>query len=148
MSECVYCGCEVNDHSSSCPTLRGYPYKTIPLQKDQFVGDFEQHVTPVFDDGYDTVRRILEDAVRQTSQGKGKRRHHVDGEKFEEQQICEMARRLSGHVAGGPLYQAVKKIYESGRLNPVLAKKELLGAINYIVAAVKIIEEKIPFKEE
>lgn len=44
---------------------------------------------------------------------------------------------------GYPLGQAVKKIYESQRLptkQPAIA--ELLGAINYIAAAVIVLEEK------
>lgn len=87
---------------------------------------------------YADLWRVLEAAYSQAADGKGRERH-ADGEPFEQQQICEMARRLS---VDGPLYQAVKKIYETKKLPPKQAIFELLGAINYIAAAVIVLEEK------
>lgn len=94
-----------------------------------------------FRDEYDILRIILGEAVDQAASGKGKERHAVDGEYFEEQQICEIGRRLSGNPAAGPLFQAVKKIYESGRLKGEAQSYELLGAINYIASAVILLRE-------
>jgi len=88
---------------------------------------------------YESLKGVLDAALTQASQGKGKARHAVDGEAFEDQQICEITRRLSGHPAGGALFQAVKKIYESGRLDQAAAEAELLGAINYISAAIIVL---------
>jgi hypothetical protein len=61
---------------------------------------------------YVVLMDVLQEALNQASEGKGKERHAKEGEAFEDQPICEIARRLDG----GPLYQAVKKIYESKRL--------------------------------
>ena len=57
-----------------------------------------------------------------------------------------MDRRLHGN-ADGPRYQAVKKIYESARMDPDRAIKELLGAINYTAAAIILLKEKLQAEE-
>ena len=90
----------------------------------------------IINDDYSLLDVVLSDARNQAASGKGKERHAVDGEPFERQQICEIGRRLRGNVAAGPLFQAVKKVYESGRLEGEAGVAELLGAINYISAAV------------
>ena len=73
---------------------------------------------------------------------KGAERHRDDiNEPLEAQPIMEISRRLRYNVAGAPLFQAVKKIYESGKLDRSAAKNELLDAIVYIVAAIKLLEE-------
>lgn len=90
---------------------------------------------------YASLIDVLRDALDQASNGKGKERHAVAGEPFEDQQICEISRRLKGGVAGGPLFQAVKKIYESQRLGGEAGVRELLGAINYIGAAIIVMRE-------
>ena len=87
---------------------------------------------------YYSLLEVFEEAYKQASEGKGKDRHASEGEAFEDQPICEMARRL-GH--GGPLYQAVKKIYESQGLEGERGVSELLGAINYIAAAIIVRRE-------
>jgi len=94
-------------------------------------------------DNYDYffLKQIYENAVAQAQSGKGKERHATEGEAFERQQICEIARRLGDN--SGPLYQAVKKIYESKRLNPRHAIHELLGALNYVATAVLLLEEQV-----
>ena len=89
---------------------------------------------------YDSLEKVLAEALHQASMGKGAARHAKEGEPFEKQPICEMARRLG---VGGPLYQAVKKIYESERLQGERGIAELLGAINYIAAAIIVWREKI-----
>ena len=82
---------------------------------------------------YATLENVLTMALDQAANGKGKERHAEDGEPFEKQQICEITRRV-GH--GFPLGQAVKKIQESPRLDGEHRINELLGAINYIAAAI------------
>ncbi|OPY16254.1 MAG: hypothetical protein A4E69_00274 [Syntrophus sp. PtaB.Bin138] len=86
---------------------------------------------------YQSLQNVLEDAYRQASQGKGAERH-AKGEPFEEQKICEITRRLIGSPIQSLLYQAVKKIYETTRTDPI---PELLGAINYIAAGIIILRE-------
>ena len=88
---------------------------------------------------YQSLSGVLDEALLQASEGKGKERHATEGEAFEAQPICEMARRLG---VGGPLYQATKKIYESQRLPGERGVAELLGAINFIAAAVIVRREK------
>jgi hypothetical protein len=88
---------------------------------------------------YQSLSSVLDDALSQAQDGKGKERHASEGEAFENQPICEMARRLG---VGGPLYQATKKIYESQRLQGEAGVRELLGAINYIAAAIIVRREQ------
>ena len=87
-------------------------------------------------DNYAALRGVLDKAFEQAAVGKGRERHADDGEPFEKQQIVEIGKRLAGTPAAGPLFQAVKKIYESGRLDDERAVHELYGAINYIAAAI------------
>lgn len=88
---------------------------------------------------YTALKDILDRALAQASTGKGKERHASEGEQFTTQPICEISRRLG---RGGPLFQAVKKIYESKGLPGPQAVQELLGAIVYTAAAIIIIEEQ------
>ena len=89
---------------------------------------------------YDALSEVLDAAYYQAAQGKGKERHAKEDEPFDKQIICEVTRRLG---AGYPLGQAVKKIYESQRLGGERGIAELLGAINYISAAVIVMKENI-----
>ena len=83
---------------------------------------------------YDSLYKVLLAAYNQAANGKGKERHQLnDEEPFENQKICEIARRLSIDYNLG---QAVKKIYESKRLADDRDIAELYGAINYIAAAI------------
>jgi hypothetical protein len=88
---------------------------------------------------YNKLERVLTRAKGQASDGKGKERHASDGEKYEKQIACEVTRRVG---LGYPLGQAMKKIVESQRLSTSAGVAELLGAINYIAAAVIVMEEK------
>ena len=88
---------------------------------------------------YKPLLNVLIEAFQQASIGKGSIRHASVSEPFTSQPICEMARRLG---VGGPLYQATKKIYESQRLPGEAGIAELLGAINYIAAAIIVRREK------
>ena len=89
---------------------------------------------------YDSLYKVLLSAYNQASNGKGKERHQLnDDEPFENQKICEIARRLSIDYNLG---QAVKKIYESKRLTDERDIAELYGAINYIAAAIIVKQEE------
>ena len=88
---------------------------------------------------YDSLYKVLLSAYNQASNGKGKERHQLNNdEPFENQKICEIARRLSIDYNLG---QAVKKIYESKRLTDERDIAELYGAINYIAAAIIVKQE-------
>jgi hypothetical protein len=89
---------------------------------------------------YEGLFRVLCAAFEQASDGKGKDRHCIGNEFFEDQVAVEGARRFS---IGGPLFQAWKKIDEAGRMEPTPAIHELYGAINYCAAAIIVLEEQI-----
>ena len=77
------------------------------------------------DHPYFPLAQVFEAAFNQASAGKGNERHaYSSDENYRNQLICEMDRRLHGN-ADGPRYQAVKKIYESARMDPDRAIKEL-----------------------
>lgn len=88
---------------------------------------------------YAKLQDVLRRAFEQASTGKGKERHAGSNEPFERQVICEVTRRLG---EGYPLGQSVKKVYESQRLKGQRGVAELLGAINYIAAAIITMEEQ------
>lgn len=94
-------------------------------------------------DDYATLRAILDDAYAQAASGKGKERHAND-RPFLQQPICEIGRML-GSVCDGELYQAIKKAQEASNMlargENKRAEAELLGAINYLAAAVILIRE-------
>ena len=87
---------------------------------------------------YVSLGLVMQSAMEQASKGKGRERHASEGEAYEDQIICEVARRVG---LGYPLGQAVKKIYESQRIGGERGVAELLGAINYIAAAVIVMRE-------
>ena len=97
---------------------------------------------------YQPLRDVLDRAFEQASSGKGKERHATN-EPFEKQLICEISRRL--HSFDGNIFQATKKMIESKRLFQMKEKdravNEILGAINYMAAAIILIEENFD-KEE
>ena len=91
------------------------------------------------DDGpYTSLRRGLDLAFQQAASGKGQERHAKAGEPFERQKICEIARRVG---LAFPIGQAVKKSEESLRVGGEWGIRENLGAINYLAAAVIVMEE-------
>lgn len=103
--------------------------------------DNESVAIPRVKDNYIVLKRILAMAESQASRGKGIERHGSD-DPFESQSSMVIARLLKGHTAGGPLFQSMKKIVESGRLDKTAAIKELRGAIIYAAMAIKILEEE------
>lgn len=87
--------------------------------------------------GYEPLAAVLDEALAQAQSGKGKERH-ASGEPFLGQPIISICEELgSGQFAIG---QAAKKSRESLRLPPDRARRELLGAINYLAAAVLVID--------
>jgi hypothetical protein len=91
--------------------------------------------------GYEKLAEVLQEALDQAQSGKGKERH-ANNEPFEEQQICQGARK---HGLGAMSYQVEKKINEARRLfdlfGPEEAKPDILGAINYAAAMLIVINE-------
>lgn len=90
--------------------------------------------------GYESLVDVLSRALEHASVGKGQQRHAHKDEAFEDQKICQINRWLRGPE--GALFQAVKKTLEAKRLEGKAAVHELLGAINYLAAAVIVIEGK------
>ena len=86
-------------------------------------------------EGYESLGLALGEAVAQASRGKGAERHGESGEKFSDQLIMSIPKRLGPGGECFCLGQALKKICESRRLPPDRARAELLGAVNYIAAA-------------
>jgi len=82
---------------------------------------------------YTKLSEVFDEAFEQASAGKGKERHASEGVPFEEQPIGTITNYVG---LGFPLGQAIKKITESQRLSPDMARAELLGAINYIALAI------------
>lgn len=103
------------------------------------VMDMEEFIEWLNDDKYDSLRDVLARAYIQAASGKGKERH-ANGDNFEDQPIITISKLLNSN--DGPLFQAMKKIQESKRLERDRAINELLGAINYIAAAIIYLEQE------
>lgn len=86
-------------------------------------------------EGYEALGLALGEAVAQASRGKGAERHAESGEKFSDQLIMSIPKRLGEGGECFCLGQALKKICESRRLPPDRARAEILGAVNYLAAA-------------
>lgn len=80
---------------------------------------------------------VLQKALYQAQDGKGAERHG-NGLSFLEQPALTITRAVG---LGFPLGQAMKKIQESQRMDTDAAKRELLGAINYLAAAILFLDE-------
>lgn len=87
--------------------------------------------------GYETLRQVLDVALAQASVGKGVQRHGYSGKHFEDQQIVAFGKSVKSIVYN--VGQANKKASEAIGLEPKPAIRELLGAINYLAAAVLIL---------
>lgn len=110
----------------------------IKITNDPETGtlDYREYQPPPA--GYEGLWWVLDDALRQAYEGKGKERH-ADDKPFKEQIACRNARTFG---IGAPLGQAVKKCEETMRLPNVEAQiRELLGAINYIAVAIITLKE-------
>ena len=91
--------------------------------------------------GYDSLFMVLCKALHQAQEGKGKERH-ANGKPFEKQPIMAITDLVGMGFQTG---QAIKKTVEAhGMVNRnqfVAAERELLGAINFLAAAVLRIEQ-------
>jgi hypothetical protein len=90
-------------------------------------------------DHYAQLRRVLEQALDQARSGKGAERH-ARGQPFERQPMMEISRMIGGPA--GCLYQVMKKTQEASRMDTDAAKREILGAINYLAGAYLLLEER------
>jgi len=97
---------------------------------------------PHHDPDYDSLRKTLNEALEQASNGKGMERH-ADKEPFEKQTSMIIAKLVKDHLAAPFVFQAIKKAVESKRLSPSHAIHELLGAINYIAMSIILLKEEI-----
>lgn len=88
---------------------------------------------------YVALDRVLKLALGQASSGKGAKRHG-GGKSFEKQPMLEISRMLNGSPVGC-MYQAMKKTQEASRMDNDAARRELLGAINYLAGAYLLLEE-------
>ena len=86
---------------------------------------------------YSDLFEVLRDALEEAQEGKGAVRHG-NGLSFTDQPALTITRAVG---LGFPLGQAMKKIQECQRMDTDAAKRELLGAINYLAAAVLFLDE-------
>ncbi len=132
-SPCSKCGrpvffgsiCAMCAHPADAPSK---VFNDEPIGVGATTRDFE----------YFVLRSILDDAFKFASEGKGHERHGGPGIKWEDQRHAEISKEVGTGFAIG---QAVKKCYESRRLNDDAAKRELLGAITYLASAVYAIDK-------
>lgn len=92
--------------------------------------------------GYENLAAVLQQSLDQAQHGKGKERH-ANSKPFDRQPIMEIGRMVG---LGSPTGQAQKKTQEAvgmfNRGEPERAIAELLGAINYLAAAIMLIHEQ------
>jgi len=162
---CPHCNCK-DGHYSFCPTqlrLRedkvAYDMETERMKK-AIINIIDGNTCPTCKDGvcecgpdeyegseefrsvfvkpeYSDLFEVLREALEQAQEGKGEERHG-NGLSFTEQPALTITRAVG---LGFPLGQAMKKIQESQRMDADAAKRELLGAINYLAAAVLFLDE-------
>ena len=89
---------------------------------------------------YQELARVLDLALAQAQDGKGKDRHAGEGQHFEDQQIVQFGEWMKSTAFA--IGQACKKSIESTRLPKDRAIAELLGSINYLAAAVIQLERQ------
>lgn len=117
-----------------------YPIHIFEIIKESKTPDnVQKFVEKCENDNYSELKRIFTMAVEQAENGKGKERHAND-EPFEKQKICSLNRQIGSNH--GLIYQACKKAIESNRLSKERAIAEILGAINYLAAAIILKEEE------
>lgn len=94
-------------------------------------------VTP----GYEPLASVLQQALDQAQAGKGKERH-ANGRAFLDQPIMEIGRMVGvGYQTGQAMKKAQEAVGMLLRDQPDRAVAELLGAINYMAAAILTIRE-------
>lgn len=124
----------------SCPTCKDGVCQCGP-DKEDWLEDVdegtEEWVKVTVQPAYYDLFIVLQKALYQAQDGKGAERHG-NGLSFLEQPALTITRAVG---LGFPLGQAMKKIQESQRMDTDAAKRELLGAINYLAAAVLFLDE-------
>ena len=110
-------------------------YNNLPDSEKQMLKQYNGKNDP---DPYQSLRDVLDEAFKQASEGKGRIRHGGD-KPFEQQMTVEIARQFNGFPEG----QALKKIFESKRLDKDAAINELLGAIVYLAMAIIVKKESL-----
>lgn len=128
VSACPDCNCK-DGHYSFCPKKDG------PDEEDWLDADNWHSVN--VNEGYYALFSVLNDALNQAQNGKGAERHG-NGLSFTDQPALTISRAVG---LGFPLGQAMKKIQECQRMDTDAAKRELLGAINYLAAAILFLDE-------
>jgi hypothetical protein len=139
---CPHCNCKEGQlHNKFCPTQLSVEPKWLGMAPLKTEGegicdcaapdDNDVYYVRVKEEYYDLFD-ILCQALEQAQDGKGSERHG-NGLSFTEQPALTITRAVG---RGFPLGQAMKKIQESQRMDDDAAKRELLGAINYLVAAI------------
>jgi hypothetical protein len=123
-----------------CPTCLNGVCQCGPDEEDWLEDDDESTLGlrgVYVNEGYHDLFDVLRDALDQAQNGKGEERHG-NGLSFTGQPALTITRAVG---LGFPLGQAMKKIQESQRMDTDAAKRELLGAINYLAAAVLFLDE-------
>jgi len=128
---CEYCNAKDED---TCPDCGEEICNCWLDDVDEGTEEFRSvFVKPEYSDLFEVLREALEEA----QEGKGAVRHG-NGLSFMEQPALTITRAVG---IGFPLGQAMKKIQESQRMDTDAAKRELLGAINYLAAAILSLEK-------
>lgn len=92
--------------------------------------------------GYGPLATVLQQALDQAQSGKGKERHAND-KPFLKQPIMEIGRMVGlGYQTGQAMKKAQEAVGMHDRGEPDRAAAELLGAINYLAAAIMLIREQ------
>ena len=136
---CLACGQRPRD--CACLPADAMQQAPKPIHPQATMPPMLHGINVVVHDGYTDLFCILHRALDQAQQGKGHERHAA-GRDFIDQPIMSITR---GRGFGFPFGQVEKKIDEAdgmiqrGELKA--AERELLGAINYIAAAVIRIHE-------
>jgi hypothetical protein len=128
------------DEESDC---RECEQKFCPVFKNLYIKPEDKLVPMIYlheetKKNYNILIQVLIEAFNQAAYGKGKERH-ASNDSYDKQPCCSIARKVG---IGFPLGQAMKKIEESIRLETEHGIAELLGAINYIAAAIIVLQEK------
>jgi len=93
------------------------------------------------DDGYKSLRSILDEAYNQAAHGKGKERHAKD-RPFDDQPIHSIGSMVGiGFNAGQAMKKAQEAVSMHGRGEDEAAVHELLGAIVYIASTINLIRQ-------
>jgi hypothetical protein len=119
-----------------CPTCKDGVCQCGPDEED-WLNETEEFRSVFVKPEYSDLFEVLRDALEEAQEGKGAVRHG-NGLSFTEQPALTITRAVG---LGFPLGQAMKKIQESQRMDTDAAKRELLGAINYLAAAVLFLNE-------